>query len=1260
MPENTKMATLNQKMIRRMVNTSELVDIKKRLEIIDNYAKKLINSEYDLAVTRRIIVGGLKGYERMLSVSLDKDSPNWKPLHLPTSYKAKERKVVKMMAKTNWFKSREEQGLETTQPSGRIHPAGRPNITPGGVKVMEPTVEEAGKLESGVWSKKRGGNKPTLSLRGKKRLEKSAVKKEKRKVNRQLGRAGIKKLDNNPAMRKGKQIPTISVLFVEQTPGGALAKSLQKAEVELGMKTGYRVRIVENAGSALKMLLPSTNPWGNRDCQRLDCIMCNQGDERTQDCRRRNIMYENRCTVCQVGKDGDKFQKDGLGIYVGETSRSMYERSKEHEKDRMEEEEDSHQMKHWVLDHPELDAPPRFKFQIISSFSDPLTRQISEAVRIEQRGEMILNSKSEFNRCRVPRLKIDMEGWKAGKEREKQEKLNKAQDERVEISQVEESETGLKDDGQVELELSEFEAQSKRMENKRKRMEEPSKPEERKRKEKKRKFARLVNWGEVDSSQVEADHQLDHPHGARVASVEDWVTKHGMEDEKRTRDWVFTETLQPEKRLKQMRLDIPILAKKAGKENNIQRKVKSLDKSRKKISMKEGKEVKKTSMNIFDWFCDKQSSTGASLGDTSPGTSLGAASPVTSMEVEVDTARKEREEKEERLRRMLKRKESWLNKMMVKEVVLELIDNTSNQAMMGTCGKMLEGMLSEAIMRADIRTVMRTLESIDGMEARMLQELNNKEVMRRKDERLAKKLEMELRWLSKRRENDTEKMAKASRESLMMEWEEHDLEYMMTALGLEEEDLFRKEERGVDDWLDDWIMSLDPGEVNPGASMEVDSVDTILEVARPGTSMDWLADDTMVEMNIDVEDCKEDYMTWLMDELRGMKVEDEIIEMVSECVRSVSCPGGCQDRCVVGIDQADHQGGSSLLASQGSTHGLEEGVRNQEQLEEYVRNAACPGDCHGNCRMKASQIISDSDGSQSMQGHQGKAQDMLHSFDCRHKTQEFGVPRDKNLLESRRGRVGVFACGRNCIPRQRGGSGGKNVSTLGQTVQTHSTVVQPEYHSMGVLDWTGVGGVVHEGEGGCMNNAKGGPKYVPNCDILPRWEHPHFKPNCSRRHHTIYAEDTNGDTISSPHLLNKPEGYSELWAGRRGSRLSGRVGEEVRRLEEGGEGGEHVQDQGVVGGKRKHGEEDKECILLTEGGGGWEGGQRKKRKGGRVSNLMNTFEQGDRQRNKITFYTLKNYGHPSAGTKLCASGAVERLCESDIVRSASKRAKISR
>ena len=38
--------------------------------------------------------------------------------------------------------------------------------------------------------------------------------------------------------------------------------------------------------------------------------------------------------------------------------------------------------------------------------------QLAEAVRIELRGEDILNSKAEFSRCRVPRLRINMEGWK--------------------------------------------------------------------------------------------------------------------------------------------------------------------------------------------------------------------------------------------------------------------------------------------------------------------------------------------------------------------------------------------------------------------------------------------------------------------------------------------------------------------------------------------------------------------------------------------------------------------------------------------------------------------------------------------------------------------------------------------------------------------------------------------------------------------------------------------------------------------------------
>ena len=90
----------------------------------------------------------------------------------------------------------------------------------------------------------------------------------------------------------------------------------------------------------------------------------------------------------------------------------MYERAKEHQHDRETQAEDSHQMKHWILDHPDLNTPPKFKFKIIQSFMDPLSRQLAEAVRIEKGGLEILNSKSEFSRCRIPRLVINLEEWR--------------------------------------------------------------------------------------------------------------------------------------------------------------------------------------------------------------------------------------------------------------------------------------------------------------------------------------------------------------------------------------------------------------------------------------------------------------------------------------------------------------------------------------------------------------------------------------------------------------------------------------------------------------------------------------------------------------------------------------------------------------------------------------------------------------------------------------------------------------------------------
>ena len=65
----------NQEMIRRMINTSEELEISERTQVVDEYAQKLINSGFKLDQTRNILVGGLTGYERNLALSKDTQNP---------------------------------------------------------------------------------------------------------------------------------------------------------------------------------------------------------------------------------------------------------------------------------------------------------------------------------------------------------------------------------------------------------------------------------------------------------------------------------------------------------------------------------------------------------------------------------------------------------------------------------------------------------------------------------------------------------------------------------------------------------------------------------------------------------------------------------------------------------------------------------------------------------------------------------------------------------------------------------------------------------------------------------------------------------------------------------------------------------------------------------------------------------------------------------------------------------------------------------
>jgi hypothetical protein len=102
---------------------------------------------------------------------------------------------------------------------------------------------------------------------------------------------------------KKKVMETVEVMFVDQTMMGELAKQLQKAENEIAEMVWYKVRVAESSGTQLCGLLPNINPCADQHCDRAGCYTCNQGDENLQNCRKRNILYESSCILCNPPQD---------------------------------------------------------------------------------------------------------------------------------------------------------------------------------------------------------------------------------------------------------------------------------------------------------------------------------------------------------------------------------------------------------------------------------------------------------------------------------------------------------------------------------------------------------------------------------------------------------------------------------------------------------------------------------------------------------------------------------------------------------------------------------------------------------------------------------------------------------------------------------------------------------------------------------------------------------------------------------------------
>ena len=180
-----------------------------------------------------------------------------------------------------------------------------------------------------------------------------------------------------------------SVLFIQATPNSELRDKIQE-EVR---KNGVKMKVIEKSGTKLIRLLQRNDPFKQKKCLAEDCFVCTGRIPGA--CRDSVVTYD-------ITSNGQCEYE-----YNGQTGQNAYTRGKVHIKDLEKKKEDSALWKHCVNVHES--QIQHFEMKVLDrSMNDPTKRQILEAVRISKvPEERSMNSRSEWNSIRIPRVRIN-------------------------------------------------------------------------------------------------------------------------------------------------------------------------------------------------------------------------------------------------------------------------------------------------------------------------------------------------------------------------------------------------------------------------------------------------------------------------------------------------------------------------------------------------------------------------------------------------------------------------------------------------------------------------------------------------------------------------------------------------------------------------------------------------------------------------------------------------------------------------------------
>ena len=117
LPENMKVKSLSNDLVRQMKNVSELNGQEERNEVVDTYSIKLCRSGYRREAIKRMIVAGLHGYEKIKQLEMTGKTR----IHRSAKSSLSNRYRKKLLGKSTWFQDK-KKSQDNKTPNQRAQP----------------------------------------------------------------------------------------------------------------------------------------------------------------------------------------------------------------------------------------------------------------------------------------------------------------------------------------------------------------------------------------------------------------------------------------------------------------------------------------------------------------------------------------------------------------------------------------------------------------------------------------------------------------------------------------------------------------------------------------------------------------------------------------------------------------------------------------------------------------------------------------------------------------------------------------------------------------------------------------------------------------------------------------------------------------------------------------------------------------------------------------------------------------------------------